>query len=152
MILLLLDTFSQDWQIQTFLRKLAKPKRSLPAGCLLPWDAHVSLLSRKPFSVHLWRGIVIFSFECWSDTRWDNKPCQMERSRQPSPIYRAPNPISFLSLSASKPQLWIICCWQKIQPVRRGQDTRWIRHFTPSPSPADSDQDQGGPSMSGEGE
>lgn len=135
MFLSLLDTFSQGWQIQAFVKDLAKPKHSLPAGCLLPWEAHVRLLSRKPFSVHLWRGIVIFSFECWSDTRWDNKPCQMERSRQPSLIYRTPNPISFLSLSAYEPQLWIICWWQKIPSVRRGQDTRWDQSFHPLPKP-----------------
>ena len=131
MFLLLLGAFSQDSQTHTFVRSLTK-LQCCSAGCLLPWDALVCLLSTKLLWVHLWGGIVLFSFERWSDTRWDNKMCQMERSSTVASTGLQTTSV-FCLLSAHESQLCLICWWQRTWQWEGGQGARWDQPFHPSP-------------------
>lgn len=135
MFLFLLGTFFQGSRTCTSVSSLGKLQCS-SASCLLPWDTWVHLMSTKLFPAHLWRGIVIFSFEYWSNTRWDNKLCQMERSEKHSLIYRTPDHISFLSPSSVQvPAVSHLLVTEDASSENGDKMPGGISHFTPLHKP-----------------
>lgn len=132
MFFLLLGAFSQDPQTCTFVRHLTKPQQS-SADCLLPWDVHVCLASTKLFSVHLRRGIVIFSFECGSNTRWDNKIRQMERSSTVSFTGLQTTSAFLTPFSTRVPAVPHLLVTEDASSEKGGKMPGGISHFTHTP-------------------